>query len=41
MELELCYVVELASIGLALIALLITLATLLKPRLTRLLRRSG
>ncbi|MFZ8792450.1 MAG: hypothetical protein ACO2O2_00985 [Acidilobaceae archaeon] len=41
MELELCDVVELASIGLALTALLITLATLLKPRLTRLLRRSG
>ena len=41
MELELCYVVELASIGLALTALLITLATLLKPRLTRLLLRSG
>jgi hypothetical protein len=41
LELELCDVVELASIGLALTALLITLATLLKPRLTRLLRRSG
>ena len=41
MELELCDVVEIASIGLALTALLITLATLLKPRLTKLLRRSG
>jgi hypothetical protein len=41
LELELCDVVELASIGLALTALLITLATLFKPRLTRLLRRSG
>lgn len=41
MELKLCDVVEIASIGLALTALLITLATLLKPRLTKLLLRSG
>jgi len=41
LELELCDVVEIASIGLALTALLITLATLLKPRLTKLLLRSG